>query len=107
VVSGSFPVLLHKEVHKAHGARIKTVETLLREGLGRVGDAEIVEPRVPQSVEELRKLSTAELELMVALGYATRIRAIADDGDDALRLEVERWEPEARAAVSRALAEVG
>jgi hypothetical protein len=90
-----------------HGARIKAVETLLREGLGRVGEAEIVEPKVPQSVEELRKLSTAELELMVALGYATQIRAIVDDGDDALRLEVERWEPEARAAVSRALAEVG
>jgi hypothetical protein len=89
-----------------HGARIKAVETLLREGLGRVGEAEIVEPRVPQSVEELRNLSTAELELMVALGYATQIRAVVDDGDDALRLEFERWEPEARAAVARALAEV-
>ena len=30
-----------------HGARIKAVETLLREGLGRVGEAEIVEPRMP------------------------------------------------------------
>ena len=89
-----------------HGARIKAVETLLREGLGRVGEAEIVEPKVPQSVEELRNLSTAELELMVALGYAAQIRAIVDDGDDALRLEVERWKPEARAAVARALAEV-
>ena len=76
-----------------HGARIKAVETLLREGLGRVGEAEIVEPKVPQSVEELRNLSTAELELMVALGYAAQIRAIVDDADDALRLEVERWEP--------------
>ena len=27
-----------------HGARIKAIETLLREGLGRVGEAEIVEP---------------------------------------------------------------
>ena len=89
-----------------HGARVKAVETLLREGLGRVGEAEVVEPKVPQSVEELRNLSTAELELMVALGYAAQIRAIVDDGDDALRLEVERWEPEARTAVARALAEV-
>ena len=89
-----------------HGARIKAVETLLREGLGRVGEAELVEPKVPQSVEELRNLSTAELELMVALGYAAQIRAIVDDGDDALRLEVERWEPEARAAVAQALAQV-
>ena len=86
--------------------RIKAVETLLREGLGRVGEAEIVEPKVPQSVEELRNLSSAELELMVALGYAAQIRAVVDDGDDALRLEVERWEPEARAAVALALAEV-
>ena len=44
-----------------HGARIKAVETLLREGLGRVGEAELVEPKVPQSVEELRNPSSAEL----------------------------------------------
>ena len=43
-----------------HGARIKAIETLLREGLGRVGEAELVEPKVPQSVEELRNLSSAE-----------------------------------------------
>jgi hypothetical protein len=30
-----------------HGARIKAVETLLREGLGRVGGSEVVEPKVP------------------------------------------------------------
>ena len=30
-----------------HGARIKAVETLLREGLGRVGEAELVEPEGP------------------------------------------------------------
>ena len=29
-----------------HGARIKAVETLLREGLGRVGETELVEPKV-------------------------------------------------------------
>ena len=57
-----------------HGARIKAIETLLREGLGRVGEAEIVEPKVPESVEELRSLSDTELELMVALGYAEQIR---------------------------------
>ena len=32
-----------------HGARIKAVETLLREGLGRVGEAEVAEPRMPTS----------------------------------------------------------
>jgi hypothetical protein len=30
-----------------HGARIKAVETLLREGLGRVGVAEVIEPKMP------------------------------------------------------------
>jgi len=55
-----------------------------------VGEAEVVEPKVPQSVEELRNLSTAELGLIVALGYSAQIRAVAE-GDDALRLEAERW----------------
>jgi hypothetical protein len=36
-----------------HGARTKAVETLLREGLGRVGEAEIPEPRMPASVAEI------------------------------------------------------
>ena len=56
------------------GARIKAVETLLREVLGRVGEAGLVDPKVPQSVE-LRNFSTAGLELMVAPGYAAQIRA--------------------------------
>jgi len=41
-----------------HGARIKAVETLLREGLGRVEEAEVLEPRMPTFVEELRDLSS-------------------------------------------------
>jgi hypothetical protein len=89
-----------------HGARIKAVETLLREGLGRVGEAEALEPRMPTFVEELRDLSSAELELM--LGRSTsQIHAAVDHGDAALRLEVERWEPRVRAAVGRAIAELG
>jgi hypothetical protein len=40
-----------------HGARIKAVETLLREGLGRVGEAEVAEPRMPASVAEVEALS--------------------------------------------------
>jgi hypothetical protein len=44
---------------------------------------------------------------MVGLGYVTQIRTVVDRGDDALRLEVQRWPPKARAAVARALAEVG
>ena len=33
-----------------HGARIKAIETLLREGLGRVGEAEVPTPRMPNTV---------------------------------------------------------
>ena len=38
-----------------HGARIKAVETLLREGLGRVGEAEVAEPRMPTTVAEVKR----------------------------------------------------
>ena len=50
-----------------HGARIKAVETMLREGLGRVGEAdETLTPRVPRTVAEIRRLSTEDLEEIVA-----------------------------------------
>lgn len=90
-----------------HGARIKAIETLLREGLGRVGEAEVVEPEIPSSVEELRALSTDQLELVVALGYASEIQAVLDRGEEALRSQIEGWEPETRATLSRVLAEIG
>jgi hypothetical protein len=67
----------------------------------------VVEPSVPTSVEELRTLSSEELELVVAVGYASEIRAVLDHGDDALRSKLEGWEPETRAAFARVLAEVG
>ena len=89
-----------------HGARIKAVETLLREGLGRVGEAEVAEPRMPRSVAEVNALSWDEMKFIFAISYAQAIQAFVDDGDEALRTEVERWEPEAREAVCRALAEV-
>jgi hypothetical protein len=37
-----------------HGARIKPVETLLREGLGRVGEAEVREPVMPKRLPRSR-----------------------------------------------------
>jgi hypothetical protein len=89
-----------------HGARIKAVETLLREGLGRVGEAEVAEPRMPASVAEVEALSWSEMKFIFAISYAQAIRAFADQGEEALRSELERWEPEARATVARALAEV-
>jgi hypothetical protein len=89
-----------------HGARIKAVETLLREGLGRVGEAEVAEPRMPSTVAEVEALSWSEMKFIFAISFAQAIRAFVDQGEDALRSELERWEPGARATVARALAEV-
>jgi hypothetical protein len=80
---------------------------LLREGLGRVGEAEVVEPKMPTTVDEVKELSMDELALVIALSCANEIRPVVDQGDDALRLEVERWEPNTRETLARALAEVG
>ena len=55
-----------------HGARIKAIETLLREGLGRVGEAEFVEPRMPTTVDEVKDLSMDELALVIACRARTR-----------------------------------
>ncbi len=86
-----------------HGARIKAVETLLREGLGRVGEPEVVEPKIPKSIAEVQALSWNELSLIFATTYAPAIRAVVDHGDESLRTELQSWEPESRAALSRAL----
>jgi hypothetical protein len=90
-----------------HGARIKAVETLLREGLGRVGESEVVEPKMPTSFDEIEAMTDRELNLLMALTYATEIHAVAEKGDDAVRLELEKWAPDTRATVARALAEAG
>jgi hypothetical protein len=89
-----------------HGARIKAVETLLREGLGRVGEADVPEPRMPASAAEVEALSWGEMKFIFAISYAQAISAFVDQGEGALRSELARWEPEARATVARALAEV-
>jgi len=90
-----------------HAARIKAVETLLREGLGRVREADVTEPKMPTSVDEVTNLSWDELNLVIALSCANETRAVVEQGDGALRLELERWEPDTRDTLARALAEVG
>jgi hypothetical protein len=89
-----------------HGARIKAIETLLREGLGRVGEAEVPTPRMPSSVAEVEAMSWQEIKLVFALSHARAISAFVERGDVAVRAEVEQWEPEVRASIARALAEV-
>ena len=66
-----------------HGARIKAVETLLREGLGRVGEAEITEPRMPATAAEVEALSWSELKFIFAISYAQAIEAFVDQGEEA------------------------
>jgi hypothetical protein len=90
-----------------HGARIKAIETLLREGLGRVGEAEVVEPKIPSSADEVKNLSCDELNYVFALSYASEIRAVVERGTEALREHVAAWEPDVRAAMFTALADVG
>ena len=55
---------------------------------------------------EVEALSWSEMKFIFAITYAQAIQAFVDQGEDALRSELKRWEPDARATVARALAEV-
>ena len=61
---------------------------------------------MPTSVAEVEAMSWEEMKLVFALSHAQAISAFVESGDDAVRAEVEQWEPEARASIARALAEV-
>jgi len=89
-----------------HGARIKAIETLLREGLGRVGEADVVEPKMPTTADEVKDLSWDQLTLVIAMSYATEVHAVLDSGDDALRAMIKSWAVEERETFARVLAEV-
>jgi hypothetical protein len=90
-----------------HGARIKAVETLLREGLGRVGEAEVVEPKMPTTAEEVKNLSWDQLTLLIAMTYANEARAVLHNGPEALHEMIKTWATEERETLARALADVG
>jgi hypothetical protein len=64
-----------------HGARIKAIETLLREGLGRVGEADAAGWTLPSTLEDLRSLTWSELNLVFALAHTTEIRAVLSVSD--------------------------
>jgi hypothetical protein len=76
-----------------HGARIRAIETLLREGLGRVGEAHVIEPKMPGSAAEVQAMSWDELCLVFATSDAPAIRAVVNEGDRALRSELAGWTP--------------
>ena len=83
-----------------HGARIKAIETLLREGLGRVGEADgAPTPRVPRTIADIRRLSTEDLEEIVASddeGVAwlirSHLRPLTVETRDALRAALRELE---------------
>jgi hypothetical protein len=60
---------------------------------------------VSSRLAEVEALSWNE-KFIFSISYAEAIRSFVDDGEQALLSEVKRWEPEARATVARALAEV-
>ena len=61
---------------------------------------------MPTTADEVKNLSWDDLNLVFAMTHAMEIRAVVDNGDDALRSEVEGWRPETRATLARVLAEV-
>ena len=69
--------------------------------------ADVLEPQLPTAADEVKNLSDDELYHVFALTHATEIRAVVENGDDAIRSELENWEPETRATIARVLAEVG
>ena len=62
---------------------------------------------MPTTADEVKNLSWDDLNLVFAMTHAMEIRAVVDNGDDALRSELESWAPETRATLARVLAEVG
>lgn len=88
-----------------HGSRIKAVETLLREGLGRVGEA-VVELPTLSSVADVKALSWDELNLVFATEFAPSIQAVVENGDEALRAELTKLDSDSRAILASVLAEV-
>ena len=61
---------------------------------------------MPSTFAEVEALSWSEMKFIFAISYAQGISAFLDHGEEALRSELAQWEPEARATVARALAEV-
>ena len=61
---------------------------------------------MPASAAEVEALSWSEMKFIFAISYAQAIQSFVEQGEAALRSELERWERDARATVARALAEV-
>ncbi len=66
-------------------SRVAAIELLLREGLGRVPQAEEnPTPRLPESAEAIENMSWEDMQLVFAAIYADEIAAVAKGRGDAL-----------------------
>jgi hypothetical protein len=86
-------------------SRVAAIELLLREGLGRPAQAE--EPlvaRLPDSVEALRDMPWADLQVLIAMTYVDEIAAVSERGPQALREKLAGMSEAERTLLREALA---
>jgi hypothetical protein len=84
-------------------SRVAAIELLLREGLGRPPQSEERQPKVPQTVLDLRGLRFADLEVLVAAHFIDLIREAGEDADGMLDRRIRSLGPEQRERVRSAL----
>jgi hypothetical protein len=86
-------------------SRVAAIELLLREGLGRVPQAEETQtPRLPQSAEAVKRMSWDEMQVVFATIHADEITAVANgQGDALLRRRLAVLTDGARSALREAL----
>jgi hypothetical protein len=86
-------------------SRVAAIELLLREGLGRPAQAEEpVMSRMPESVEAVKAMSWADIEVLMAMTFAGEITAVCERGPEALREGVAALSDDERALLREALA---
>jgi hypothetical protein len=77
-----------------HGARIKALETLLREGLGRVGDAPEAAPTtLPRDQADIEKLSWSQMRALAEAYEPDLVRLEIASLSDAQRARFDRDRP--------------
>ena len=84
-------------------ARVAAIQLLLSEGLGRAPQAEEHQPRVPQSISDVRRLSFPELEALVATHFLEHVHEALEDAEGMLERRVRDLSPGQREHVRAAL----
>jgi hypothetical protein len=87
-------------------SRVAAIELLLREGLGRPAQAqEPLVSRMPDTVEAVRAMSWADMQVLVAMMFADEITAVSERGPNALRERVAALSENERKMLRDAVAE--